>query len=600
MFHWFDGGAYLDPFSAEVRKNHDEFRVYIGVAGATGTGKTSALNAVLGYRDLLPCSCEGAATAAVCQVSYNNDDNPKNAFRAEVVFRSEADFRKELDVCFEDLKLKAQLEDQLRKGIDNSDDESTEERILASRDLEVVDGNTDEALDRILTIWNLDQEALRDESTESLLAKNSDVLALLGRTIHITDGEPDSFSDKIKPYLDSSSADHGDTGLEFPAWPLIDEVRLYVKSDVLKNGVVLVDLPGLADNVESRAAVAQKYFSRLTVTAIITPIIRARNEQTGVQLMSDHQELMLKMDGKFHKKAFCVVLSKTDDIDIKGHLKRHADEAQADSVLRDYREKLSILNIKWEEGKKTLKSAENDLRALKKQFASAQKALENAKKSGGKLQIIRARQSDLYCCRLTISDDNDAVNEATCYAQEILDLGATSEQKVQKLKDAQIYFRGLAKHFEGYIHYWCTQSRNRRVQEDIEKDFQRRQKRIVGKDQRDLYDGTVKIFTISSKAYWKIQEESEKPAGFPDIRYTGILEFRTWLRYATVTERERHLNMTLHAFHGLFNGMNTWSTNEWKEPLTLTKGFIEKQVLNKSLDKLKKVRLEQVQSGFHN
>lgn len=101
----------------------------------------------------------------------------------------------------------------------------------------------------------------------------------------------------------------------------------------------------------------------------------------------------------------------------------------------------------------------------------------------------------------------------------------------------------------------------------------------------------MKIFPISSKTYWRVEEETEKPVGFPSLRYTGILAFRSWLRYATVAERERHLDMTLNAFHGLFNGMDTWSTNEWKEPLVLTKDFIQSQVLDASLKKLKFVSL---------
>lgn len=251
---------------------------------------------------------------------------------------------------------------------------SAEKQIAAYNDLQVVDNNIDEVLSKILTIWDLDQEDLINESTESLLAKNNDVLALLGRTISITDAESDSFADKIKPYLDSASADHGDTGLQFPAWPLIDEVRIYLKSDVLKNGIVLVDLPGLADNVESRAAVAQRYFSQLTLTAIVTPIIRARNEQTGVQLMTDHQELMMQMDGKFHKKAFCVVLSKMDEIDVKAHLKRHAEEARADQSLEDSRDKLRLLRSKYVEDDRRLKEALQNQKSLKKKYDAARKA----------------------------------------------------------------------------------------------------------------------------------------------------------------------------------------------------------------------------------
>ena len=301
-----------------------------------------------------------------------------------MVFRKESDFRAELERCLEDIRLKAKLDQELQKQTNGlgGTAQPLVTHTAASGNQDELDNNLDDIFDRILTIWDVDEDSLKDETVDSLFEKNKDVPALLGQTIKITEENEEVFSDKIKPYLDSSSAKHGNTGLTFPAWPLIEEARIYVKSPVLKNGVVLVDLPGLSDNVESRAAVAQKYFSKLTVTAIVTPVIRARNEQTGVHLISEHQELMLQMDGKFHKKGFCVILSKIDDLDAKAHMKRHAKEVEEDHALQGTIAKLDLLNEQYQEDREKLKKAESIIKALRRKGKDQLKEMNATGKKG--------------------------------------------------------------------------------------------------------------------------------------------------------------------------------------------------------------------------
>ena len=81
------------------------------------------------------------------------------------------------------------------------------------------------------------------------------------------------------------------TGAKFPVWPLIEEVDLKVKSDLLKNGLVLVDLPGLSDATGSQEAVAQSYFSKLAVITIVSPAVRAADKKTGTELLSRWQRI---------------------------------------------------------------------------------------------------------------------------------------------------------------------------------------------------------------------------------------------------------------------------------------------------------------------
>lgn len=62
-------------------------RVFIGVVGDTGAGKSSMLNALLGEEDVLPVNGMRACTASVVEVSYGGD-----CYNAEIEFMTEVSF----------------------------------------------------------------------------------------------------------------------------------------------------------------------------------------------------------------------------------------------------------------------------------------------------------------------------------------------------------------------------------------------------------------------------------------------------------------------------------------------------------------------------
>lgn len=318
---------------------------------------------------MLPSSNEAAATAVPCLIAYNDDPNPDATFRAEVTFRTEDDIRKELDYYFDALEalkeFKSSIESDDAEPAAASGPAKANKPMEHLKDLDVIEEDNQDLLDIVSAAFGLDEEALQSESTDSLLEKRPDVRNLLGRTLSIAGSNLEEFSESIKPYMDSVPAAHGTSGVEFAAWPLINEVKVFVCSNVLKNGVVLVDLPGLADNVESRASVAQNYFSKLSVTAVVAPIIRARNEQTAVNLMTENQQYQMQMDGKFHKKSFCVILSKMDDINVETYLKQHATEARLDRDLLTCRATLKTLDHDFKEIERGKSANKQELRRLR-------------------------------------------------------------------------------------------------------------------------------------------------------------------------------------------------------------------------------------------
>lgn len=193
------------------------------------------MNALLEYPELLPSSSTEAATATVCRIAYNHDDTKGREFRADVKFRTKDAVVKELSDVLGAVKD--------RKELRELDFEDEDERI---REIEGLTEIISRGISKACAVWGLDEAEIEDMeyTVEMVLANNQLIVDVLGKDISVYSSDADTFASEVKPYLDSTPTLEG-----FTAWPLIEEVRIYVKSDILKDGIVLVDLPGLSDMV---------------------------------------------------------------------------------------------------------------------------------------------------------------------------------------------------------------------------------------------------------------------------------------------------------------------------------------------------------------
>ncbi|KAG7114681.1 Nuclear GTPase SLIP-GC like protein [Verticillium longisporum] len=506
------GLAELKDWAKEMREaesKHHSFELLVGVAGSTGAGKTSLLNALLGIHEFLPSSCEQAATAVVCQVSWNHDMRAGFEYRAEVDFHGYAEIEQQVETLFQAMSCLGEIEDR------HDDDEDARIQDLAEAQAVI-----DDVLGKVQAVWgsDLSLEDFRKMTAENLMESNKDV----------------------RPYLDSTIHNHGKEGKQFAAWPLVKQVRQFLRVDILKNGISLVDLPGLGDMVQSRAAVAQQFYEKLSVTIIVAPIIRAADEVTAHSLLGDQQELRLQMDGRYHSKGFGFVLTKSDDVNIRGQLARSKEiQNQPETMAIHTRSTALVAEIKALENE--AKFEENALKKKKKRTTKAKSQVDRMAK---RLQKAKPRQ------------------------QEAL------KHELRVLKSAKNDF----------------------VQSRIQDDFRVRQKRFYGSrniQQQESPERLVEVIAVSSLAFWRLKNDESHIPGFPREAYTGIPRAKQWLWESTAGTREEHLDTVLNNYSKLLNWIRQWSQDEDEEAnIVFTKQDIDESLQTVHNNNLEPLRLE--------
>ena len=543
--------CYLDSLASKRQKK----QILIGVSGATGAGKSTLLNALLDFEGLLSSSDSSASTATICEVGYNFEEDPDKAFRCDVFYCDEADMRSELDGFFRDFQARKELLEAYpgKEGGGHLSEEAWEEAVKE------IDSNIQCVLDKILAIWAKTIHDLDGMSTDNLLRADDpamDFIRLKKQTVYGHDIS--DFSEKIQRYLDSSQSEMEVARPEgwaqkMSLWPLIKMVKLYVKAEIFKSGIVLVDLPGLSDVVGARAQLAKEYYGKLDVTIVVTPIVRGADEMTGVDLMSRNQALNMKMDGKFDHKSFCVVLSKADV----------TDWPQSD------RPSLPMVRKVKAEGNKL----RAEMARVKKEIKSLKKRRTRSKQKAQGLALnakLKEAQKALKTCRTTKKH----------HAR-----GARA-----KLGTASFNYR---------------QARDQRQFSRISKMLQQQHKNMRERSRGSLPTEfkDPRIFSVGAKAYWDLKS-GKYVEGYPTTRCTGIPELRQWLMEVTIPIREKITIASLKEYQGLYNSLQTWSDNLCiVRRVKFSAEEFEEQILNPMLEELQdllKAELETFEADIRN
>lgn len=294
---------------------------------------------------MFPSGHQGAATAVVGKVSWNWDDAPGHSFRAKVTFRKKADIENSLESLLEDLKSFSDLENLIENH--RGDAEATEAR-------DTVNFRIKYEMDKVKPVFHLERDDLaaavkREGNVVSykplvqwLLNQNTRAHQFLRQgVIGFKSPTLSAIKADVKPFLTSRASKFG-SDRAFSIWPLVEDVHMFVKSEILKSGMTLVDLPGCSDSTACRSEVAKTFPHRLDVRLVVSPIVRAADEKQGQILMqSGFDEAQMRIRGKYDGHGFGIVLTKTDQLPVHRYLEEFLqdhDEPETRAKLMDFNE----------------------------------------------------------------------------------------------------------------------------------------------------------------------------------------------------------------------------------------------------------------------
>ncbi|CZT44235.1 uncharacterized protein RSE6_04373 [Rhynchosporium secalis] len=249
-------------------------RTLIGFLGTTGAGKSSLLNALVREDALLPTNSMRASTAVVIEVSFNQSNDAKQAYGAEIQFCSSAEWVAEFEV------LRRDIEDLLEEN-SSADDSDSELNTAIAKLKAVYPGRS---LQKLL--------ALTPQDIKSSMAKE--------------------LLKSINKYVDSSNGSSGSGSIEY--WPLVKLVKIFTEAEILKDGLVLVDLPGVGDSNAARGKVAKAYLKNLSHIWIVADINRAVSDKVAESPIDSSLKEHLYMNESYDDKFVAFITTKTDII----------------------------------------------------------------------------------------------------------------------------------------------------------------------------------------------------------------------------------------------------------------------------------------------
>ncbi|KAI1844902.1 hypothetical protein JX266_008918 [Neoarthrinium moseri] len=229
----------------------------VGFVGDSGAGKSSLLNSLLDSQSLARTSGGGAAcTCVATEYHYNVNDN----------YIVEVDW-------YNAVELHGLLMDMLqayRHYYANGDDMAGEEKQDFAQRSKIAD-DTFQAL--FPGRWEDGNPSLTTGSTESAFNTLQSWILELGITNDAQRIIMDTLGE-CSDYLVNLTSDPSSAGVS-AYWPRIKRIRVFVKAHILRNGLVLVDLPGLRDMNSARRNLTERYIIECDEIFVVANIDRA-------------------------------------------------------------------------------------------------------------------------------------------------------------------------------------------------------------------------------------------------------------------------------------------------------------------------------------
>ncbi|KAF7975844.1 hypothetical protein HWV62_8413 [Athelia sp. TMB] len=226
-----------------------------------------------------------------------------------------------------------------------------------------------------------------------------DILGILGSVTTISEATPEAFVRKIGRFVDSKrqrrggarmpppqqtvltdfysrESEHDDNENDVPLWPLVSKVQIFCKSATLSSGVILVDLPGIADSNAARSSIAKHYMKNAHFIFIVAPIQRAVDEKAARDLlgMAFRTQAMMGEYGQYDASNITFIPTKCEDLSIPEiistlELHQHPSLVDIEGRMKSCSEVIKGLVAESEQSKQIA-------RAIEKSIAEDEKACD--------------------------------------------------------------------------------------------------------------------------------------------------------------------------------------------------------------------------------
>ncbi|ROW12852.1 hypothetical protein VMCG_00483 [Cytospora schulzeri] len=567
-----------------LKTNSTRTRTVVAVAGSTGAGKSSLINAVLDEDKLLVTSGYRACTAVITEISYNEVDDEAKAYRAEVEFISQDDWESELKLLLEDL---------------------VEDKHLSAA---YIDANAEAgiAYAKIRAVYpDLTHDMIVKSKAEQLANRES-VSGTLGKTREIACSNAQDLYSKLRVYLDSkdkATKAGPKASPDMAFWPLIKVVRVYCKADALSTGLVLVDLPGIHDANAARSAIASKYMSECSAIWVTSPMKRAVDDKSAKDLLGKGSRLQLKLDGIYSNVTF--ICTMTDAIQLSESVEAFDQDGQIQAMLskedeldKSIMEHTSAINRL----EHLVNDKNSEYEAIEKEL-KIWKGLEEKKHKGQKVYPPRVPAKRKHAVAGARSrrrqhvveddpDDNTAEQKPLTVeeiASKLTELEAKVESMDQECTESErqweehklllVNLQNERKEIDGESTRCCIQRRNEHVREVIRVDFAAGIMEIDEEDAQDdeeTFDPSIKkrdydevsrslpVYCISSKAFQQLRGRTKRDTQVQGFKHLIDTEIPLLQEHAkNLPEKGRILahKTFLNEFCLLLNSLTLWVTS---------------------------------------
>lgn len=523
----------------------------IAICGATGVGKSSLLNALLGDH-IVPTSSMRACTSVVTEIKYHDDE----AIVADVHFLERVDWEEEVAMILGDL------------GVEEG---ST---ITKPGDLDSPAGI---AWRKVLAVYpSLLTTGIGRMTISEVIASDEEVASLLGTCKKVEAQTPEQFGREFAMYIDSGPASNARPGVAAQElWPLISKVTIYCNAEVLSNGATFVDLPGVDDSNTARNSIAEEFMKKAAYIFILGSINRAVSDKTAHHLMGEGFKYQLMLDGHYDNHSVTFIPTKCDqlvcsevekELDLRSHKEWQAIQARIDEVTercQSHKRLSEQLRAEVEQLETRQRWIEQSLAAISNNVAPGRSNFFLDPSATGKRKIGEvAAQRPLKRAHLAGSADSGQGGSEAQAKEELekqLETVRNTKESTQK-RLMEVFFSpppidDLETAKREKMRY-CSLKRSEWSRVRLKEDF-RSGLRVLDdklaeesdpegfdpqKVRRDYEKINLPVFPCSSQDYTRITTKDHSdgpPTCFIDIEDTGIPALRRYCHSLALETRER-------------------------------------------------------------